>query len=58
MGERQELTLNDKMRNAMHREMEEAINGMRKNTRRNQDRVVQKIRKKYQKMGVKLHAFS
>ena len=56
MGERQELTLNDKMRNAMHREMEEAINGMRKNTRRNQDRVISKIRKKYQKMGVKLHA--
>lgn len=58
MGERQEVTLNDKMRNAMHHEMEEAINGLRKNTRRNQDRVVQKIRKKYQKMGVKLHALS
>lgn len=57
MGER-ELTLNDKLRNAMHREMEEAMNGLRKNTRRNQDRVVQKIRDKYKKMGVKLNAFS
>ena len=58
MGERQELTLNDKLRNEMHREMEAAISGLRKDTRRNQDRVISKIRKKYQKMGVKLHALS
>lgn len=56
MGERKEVTLNDELRNKMHREMDKAISGLRNDTRRNQDRVISKIRKKYQKMGVQLRA--